>query len=147
MEAPLLMIAVIVATGLVLVVIPVALDSYQRFPRRKVLVCPDTHQMAEVMPKAWDAALKTALARKPSLRVKWCSLWPKKMGCDGKVRRGKLASLIGSSHDRSRRGDRSHPVHSRQAPLYEVWWSSFQVPPATMVGFVRQDEMYLAHSD
>jgi hypothetical protein len=84
METPLLMIAVIVATGLVLVVIPVALDSYQRFRHRKVLVCPDTHQMAEVMPKAWDAALRTALARKPSLRVKWCSLWPKKMGCDEK---------------------------------------------------------------
>ena len=82
MEVPLLMIAVVVATGLVLVVIPVALDSYHRFRHRKVIVCPDTHRMAEVTPKAWNAALMTALARKPNLRVKWCSLWPKKMGCE-----------------------------------------------------------------
>jgi hypothetical protein len=84
METALLMMAVILVTALVLVLIPVALDSYQRFRHRKVIVCPDTHQTAEVMPKAWYAALMTALARKPILRVKSCSLWPKKMGCEEK---------------------------------------------------------------
>jgi hypothetical protein len=81
METPLLMIAVILVTGLVLVVVPVALDAYQRFRHRKVIICPDTHLMAEVEPKAWDTAVMTALARKPNLKVKWCSLWPKRKGC------------------------------------------------------------------
>jgi hypothetical protein len=82
MEAPLSLIAALVATGLVLVIIPVGLDAYRRFRHRKVIVCPGTHQMAEVMTTAWDAALMTALAIKPIPRVKWCSLWPKRKGCN-----------------------------------------------------------------
>ncbi len=36
------------------------------------------------MPKAWRKALMTALAKKGDLRVKSCSLWPKKMGSEEK---------------------------------------------------------------
>jgi hypothetical protein len=82
MESPLLLIAAMLAAGLVFVVIPVSLEVYRRLRHRRVIVCPGTHQMAEVMPKAWDAALNAALARKPISRVKWCSLWPKRKGCD-----------------------------------------------------------------
>jgi hypothetical protein len=84
METPLLLIAALVATGLVFVVIPVGLDAYRRFRYRKVIVCPGAHQMAEVMPKAWDAALMAASAKQPVARVRWCSLWPKRKGCDEK---------------------------------------------------------------
>lgn len=84
MEAPLLLITVLVVTALVFVVIPVALDAYQRFRHRKVLICPDSRLMAEVEPKAWHSALMTAFARKSIPRVKWCSLWPKRMGCEEK---------------------------------------------------------------
>jgi hypothetical protein len=84
METPLLLIAALVATGLVFVVIPVGLDAYRRFRHRKVIVCPGTHQMAEVAPNAWGAAVTSALARTPIPRVRWCSLWPKRKGCDEK---------------------------------------------------------------
>ena len=84
METPLLVITAIVATGLVFVVIPIGLDVYRRFRHRKVIFCPGTHQMAEVMPKTWDAVVAAILAKKPIARVKWCSLWPKRRGCDEK---------------------------------------------------------------
>lgn len=86
MEVPLLLIGAVVVTGLglVFVVLPVALDAYQRLRHRKVLICPDSRLMAEVEPEASDSALMTALARTPIPRVKWCSLWPKRMGCEEK---------------------------------------------------------------
>ena len=83
-QAPLILIAAVVVTGLVFVVIPVALDAYGRFRHGKVLICPDTGLAAEVRPKALRGALMTALARKPIARVKWCSLWPERKGCDEK---------------------------------------------------------------
>jgi hypothetical protein len=84
MEAPLLLIAALLVTALVFVVIPVALDAYQRFHHRKVFFCPDSRLMAEVEPKAWHSGLMAALAREPIPRVKWCSLWPKRKGCEEK---------------------------------------------------------------
>jgi hypothetical protein len=84
METPLLLIAALAATGLILVVIPVGIDAYRRFRYTKVIVCPGTHQMAEVAPNAWDATLKTILAKMPTPRVRRCSLWPARKGCDEK---------------------------------------------------------------
>ena len=84
MEIPLLIISAIVSIGLLFVLLPTACKVYQRFRDRKVVICPHTDQIAEVMPKAWHAAFMATFGRKSMPRVKWCSLWPKRKGCDEK---------------------------------------------------------------
>jgi hypothetical protein len=66
--------------GLLYVALPFTVDVYRRFNYRKVVKCPETGQLTEVKPNALWAAL-TANFRKPSLRVRDCSLWPKREGC------------------------------------------------------------------
>jgi hypothetical protein len=80
MKTPLILMAVIIATGLFYVVLPLTLDVYRRFRYRKVVTCPDTKGIAEVRLDARWAAF-TALLRKPELRVRSCTLWPRKKGC------------------------------------------------------------------
>ena len=80
---PLMLIAGIVTFGLLFVVAPVAIQAYRRYRHRKVITCPETHGVAEVNLKTRLAVLGAAFGR-PSLRVKNCSLWPKKTGCDEK---------------------------------------------------------------
>ncbi len=80
MKNPLILIAAIVALGLFYNVLPFTLDVYKRFRYRKVVTCPDTHGLAEVRLNAWWASL-TRLFRKPALRAKSCTLWPRKAGC------------------------------------------------------------------
>ena len=82
-ENPLLLIAGIVTFGLVFVVFPVANDAYRRYRYRKVITCPGAHHLAEVSLNAGVAALGAGLGQ-PRLRVKTCSLWPKRKGCDEK---------------------------------------------------------------
>jgi len=83
MNTPLVLIAAIVAFGLLSVVAPVAIDAYRRYRFRKVITCPETHGLAETTLKGHLAALGAAFG-KPALRVKSCSLWPKRQGCDEK---------------------------------------------------------------
>jgi hypothetical protein len=80
MKTPLILIAATIAVGLFYMVLPFTLDVYRRFRYRKVVTCPDTHGLAEVRLNACWAAL-TAVFRKPALRVKSCTLWPRKKGC------------------------------------------------------------------
>jgi hypothetical protein len=81
MNAPLLiLIAAVILMGFFYAVLPFALDEYRRFRHQKVVTCPDTHGLAEVKLNARWAVL-TAIFRKPVLRVKSCTLWPKKKGC------------------------------------------------------------------
>jgi hypothetical protein len=80
MNGPLLIILVIVATGLLFVVAPVAIDIYVRYRNGKVLSCPESHGAAEVTLNSHGAALAAAFGKRV-LRVKSCSLWPKKKGC------------------------------------------------------------------
>lgn len=61
-------------------VVPFACSLYRRFRYRKIITCPDTHDFAEVALDAPRAALGAVMAR-PKLRVKFCSLWPRKRGC------------------------------------------------------------------
>ena len=82
-ENPLLLIAGIVAMGFVFVVAPVAIDAYRQYRYRKVITCPQTHGLAEVSLKAGMAALGAACGQ-PVIRVRSCSLWPKRKGCDEK---------------------------------------------------------------
>ena len=78
---PLMLIAGIIAFGLLFVIAPVAADAYRRYRDRKVVTCPETHGLAEVTFKTRLAVLGAAFGR-PMVRVKGCSLWPKKNGCD-----------------------------------------------------------------
>lgn len=83
LSIPLLLIAGIVAFGLIFVVAPVVIDAYRQYRYRKVITCPQTHGLAEVSLDASQAALGAAVGR-PVLRVRKCSLWPKRKGCDEK---------------------------------------------------------------
>ena len=87
MNTPLLiLIAAVIVMGFFYAVLPFGLDAYRRFRRQKVVTCPDTRGLAEVKLNARRAAL-TAVLRKPALRVKTCTLWPRKKGCaEGCVR-------------------------------------------------------------
>lgn len=80
---PFILIAGIVAFGLLFVVAPVAIDAYRQFRHRKVITCPETHGLAEVNLKTGLATFGAAFGR-PAMRVRSCSLWPKKKGCDEK---------------------------------------------------------------
>ncbi len=80
-NTPLLLIAAVMMLGLLFVLLPVALHTYQRFRHRKVITCPDAHRLAEVTLKAGRAGFMATLGKKSLLRVKGCSLWPKKKGC------------------------------------------------------------------
>ncbi len=78
---PLMLIAGIVAFGLVAVVAPIVIDAYRQYRDRKVITCPQTHGRAEVTLNSGLAALGAAVGR-PVMRVKNCSLWPQREGCD-----------------------------------------------------------------
>lgn len=78
---PLLLIAGIVAFGLVAVVVPIVIDVYRQFRDRKVITCPQTHDRAGVSLNTGLAALGAAVGR-PVIRVKRCTLWPLRKGCD-----------------------------------------------------------------
>ena len=75
-----LLIAGVVAVGLYFVVRPAVLTTYRRYRGRRTIICPETDQIAEIEIKAARAGIMAALG-KPSLRVKWCSLWPRRKGC------------------------------------------------------------------
>ena len=82
-ENPLQLIAGMVAIGLVFVAIPVAIYAYRQYRYRKVITCPHTGRFAEVSLNSGLAALGAAIGR-PVVRVRNCSLWPKRKGCDEK---------------------------------------------------------------
>ena len=78
---PLLLIAGIFALAVVSVFMPVFIDVYRKYRYRKVVTCPETLRFAEVNLKAGLAALGATVGR-PVIRVKKCSLWPQREGCD-----------------------------------------------------------------
>lgn len=80
MKNALLLVAAIVAVGVLDNVSAVLRHFYGRFRHGKVVTCPDTENLADVQLKAGWAAV-TALFRRPVLRVKSCTLWPGKKGC------------------------------------------------------------------
>ena len=80
MDRLFLLIAGIVALGLCFVIAPVVTNTYRRYRKRKTIICPDSGQIVEVDLKAVRASLMSTLG-KHSVRVKWCSLWPRKKGC------------------------------------------------------------------
>jgi hypothetical protein len=114
MDRLFLLIAVIVALGLCFVILPVVVNRYRYYRNRKTVICPDTGQIAEVELKTLRASLMSAIGKR-WVRVKWCSLWPRRKNCaqecvneywsssserqniraDGTERRGTDSSTIG----------------------------------------------------
>ena len=80
MNRLLTLMAGVVSLGLYFVAAPVFVSAYRRYRNRKTIICPDTGQIVEVDLKAVRASLMSTLG-KHSVRVKWCSLWPRKKDC------------------------------------------------------------------
>ena len=80
MNRVLLLIAGVVTLGVYFVVGPAVVSTYRRYRGRRTIICPETDQIAEMEIKAGRAGIMAALG-KPGLRVKWCSLWPRRKGC------------------------------------------------------------------
>ena len=86
MDILLIFLIAIFALGMTYMVLPFTFYIYRRFNDRKVVSCSEEGRPAEVKLNGVWAAL-TAIFRKPSLRVKSCTLWPEKKGCaEGCVR-------------------------------------------------------------
>lgn len=80
MSAPWMVLAAIVAVGLVYVLLPTVFEAFLRFRGKRQLSCPETGTEAEVGVDARLAAL-TEPFRPPLLRVRSCSFWPERDGC------------------------------------------------------------------
>jgi hypothetical protein len=80
MDRLFLFIAGIVILGLYFVVAPAVLSTYRRYCGRRTIICPETDQIVEMELKAGRAGVLAALGMQ-DLRVKWCSLWPRRKGC------------------------------------------------------------------
>ena len=80
MKTPIITIASIIALAILYVLLPLVIHTFQRYRNKKVLKCPETGGLAEVDIDARRAAI-SSLFSKPLLRVKNCTLWPKRKGC------------------------------------------------------------------
>jgi hypothetical protein len=81
MSAPWIVLAAIVALAVAYVLLPVVGAVFLRFRGTKELACPETGATAKVGADARWAAF-TAAFRHPILRVKDCSLWPRRRSCE-----------------------------------------------------------------
>ena len=81
MSAPWIVLAAIVALAVAYVLFPVVGAVFLRFRGTRELACPETGATAKVGTDARWAAV-TAAFRHPILRVKNCSLWPGRRGCE-----------------------------------------------------------------
>lgn len=70
----------VITLGLFFVVGPAVVSTYRRYRGRRTIICPENDQIAEMEIKAGRAGVMAALG-KHYLRVKWCSLWPRRKGC------------------------------------------------------------------
>ena len=80
MNTPLITITAIVLLAALYVLFPVVLHTFQRYRYKKAVECPETKGLAEVNIDVQLAAFSSALG-KPLLRIKNCSIWPKRWGC------------------------------------------------------------------
>lgn len=80
MITPWITVAAIVGLATIYVFFPVAAHTFQQYRKKRVLRCPEEATLAEVNVDARHAAFSSTLGR-PVLRVRNCSLWPKRRGC------------------------------------------------------------------
>ncbi|MBI2555632.1 MAG: hypothetical protein HYV92_14700 [Candidatus Rokubacteria bacterium] len=81
MSAPWIVLAAIVALAVAYVLVPVVGAVFLRFRGTHELKCPETGAGAKVGADAGWAAFTAAFGH-PVLRVKTCSLWPGRKGCE-----------------------------------------------------------------
>ena len=82
---------VVIAVGFV--ALPVGLSMSARYRRWKIVGCPQTYRPAAIL--VGRAGLAEALGIRALRRVRGCSLWPERYGCD----RGCLHLPEGEVHD------------------------------------------------
>ena len=80
MNHPWIVLVAVLAVAFLYVLMPLVADTFRRFCRPRMLSCPETGGPAEVGIDASRAALSSAFGQ-PLLRVKNCSLWPKRERC------------------------------------------------------------------
>ncbi len=80
METVWILIAAVILLGTFYVLVPLAVHTFQRYRKKRVLRCPETEDLVEVHIAAQLAAFSSAFG-KPLLRAKDCTLWPKRKGC------------------------------------------------------------------
>lgn len=80
MNTPLITVVVIITLAALYVLLPVAHHTFQRYRKKRTISCPETKGLTEVDIDAPRAAFFSAFG-KPLLKVKNCTLWPKKKGC------------------------------------------------------------------
>jgi len=80
MSHPWIVLVAVLAVAFLYVLMPLVADTFRRFRRPRMLSCPETGGPAEVGIDASRAALSSAFGQ-PLLRVKSCSLWPKRERC------------------------------------------------------------------
>ena len=81
MSAPWIVLAAIMALAVAYVLLPVVAATFFRFRPTQGLTCPETGAGAKVGVAAGWAAFTAAFSH-PVLRVKNCSLWPERKGCE-----------------------------------------------------------------
>jgi hypothetical protein len=77
---PWVILAGIIALAVVFVALPVGLSTSSRYRRWKVVGCPRTYRRAVIL--VGRAGLAEALGIRALRRVRDCSLWPARSGCD-----------------------------------------------------------------
>ena len=80
METVWVLIAAVILIGFFYVLVPLVINTFQRYRRKRVLRCPETGMLVEVDIDAKQAAFSSPFG-KPLLRVKNCTLWPEKENC------------------------------------------------------------------
>lgn len=80
METLWLLIGAVILLGIFYVLLPRATYFFRRFRKKRALRCPETGMLVEVDVDPRFAALTSPFG-KPLLRVKNCTLWPKKKEC------------------------------------------------------------------
>jgi len=80
MQTPWITVVAIVVLASLYVLFPLALHTFQRYRHKRVVECPETRGLAEIDIDAPRAAF-SALFGRADLRVKNCSVWPKRWGC------------------------------------------------------------------
>lgn len=77
---PWIIVTAIIALGVIYVLLPIGLEVFLRYRRRKFLRCPVTGDEAWVLIDVRRAGVSAVLGRL-SLRVRSCSLWPPRDNC------------------------------------------------------------------
>jgi len=80
METVWILIAAVILLGFFYVLVPLVINTFHRYRKKRVLRCPETGMLVEVDIDALQAAFSSPFG-KPLLRVKNCPLWPEKENC------------------------------------------------------------------